>query len=102
MRLIPLNDVLIIEPDPNHFVSDNPEVVEIAKTGLIQLPNNNSLEKKSNSGEVISFGPDCHYPFKHGQKVYFSQWTTPMYVFVGEKRYRFLREYELHAVDEDV
>ena len=101
MRLRPLNDVVIIEPDDNHFVSDNLEVVKIAQAGTIILPEDNSLEKKANTGYVVSWGYSCEYNFKVGQKVWFPQWTTPCYFQDGDKRYRFFREHELNAVDED-
>mgnify|MGYP001565593491 CR=1 FL=1 len=101
MRLRPLNDVVIVDPSDNHFVSDNTEVVRIANEGTILLPESNSLEKKSNNGRIVSWGPNCVHKFKTGQRVWYPQWTSPCYFMNGEKRYRFFREYELNMVEED-
>ena len=102
MSLRVLNDYLLVEPDPNHYVSDNPEVVRIAKEGLIQIPNNNSIEHRANSGTVVSCGSKCYYRFKPGQKVYFKQWDIEsFYHMINGKKLRFFAEHEINAVDED-
>ena len=100
MPLRMLNDYLLVEPDENHFVCDNPEVVRILSQGAILAPEENSLKNKANSGIVISYGSKCHYKFKHGQKVYFPQWVKPSYHFQDGKRYRFFCEHEINAVEE--
>lgn len=102
MPLRVLNDYLLVEPDDNHFVDGNVEVVRIAQEGVIQLPENNSLERRASTGRVVSCGPKCHYRFKPGQKVYFKQWDIQSFYHVFEgKRLRFFAEHEINAVDED-
>lgn len=97
-----LNDYVLIEPEENHYVSDNPEVVRIAKEGTILLPENNSIEKRACTGTVVSCGSKCHYPFKPGQKVYFKQWDIEsFYHNLDGRRLRFFAEHEINAVDED-
>lgn len=102
MPLRVLNDYLLVEPDENHYVDGNVEVVRIAKEGLIQLPEQNSLTRRASTGKVVSCGSKCVYPFKHGQKVYFKQWDIEsFYHLVDGKRLRFFAEHEINAVDED-
>lgn len=97
-----LNDYLLVEPDNNHYVDNNVEVVRIAKEGIIQLPENNSLVRRACTGKVVSCGSKCHYPFKPGQKVYFKQWDIDsFYHDLDGRRLRFFAEHEINAVDED-
>jgi len=97
-----LNDFVLVEPDPNHFVADNPEIERIVSEGLIKLPDNNSLEKRSASGSVVSCGPKCHYDFKVGQKVYYGQWGSySFYHFINGKKLRFFSEHEIIAAEEE-
>ena len=100
MPLRMLNDYVLVVPEENHFVCENPEVTRILNEGTILAPEENSLTNKANSGIVISYGPKCHYKFRHGQKVYFPQWVKPSYYFDGGIRYRFFCEHELNAVEE--
>lgn len=102
MALRVLNDYLLVEPDDNHFVDGNVEVVRIAKEGVIVLPDNNSLVRRSNTGKVISCGPKCFYRFKPGQKVYFKQWDIESFYYnIEGKKLRFFAEHEINAVEED-
>ena len=100
MPLRLLNDTVLVYPDPNHYVSDNSEVIRIASEGLIKLPDSNSLEKKADSGVIVSFGQKCFYNFTVGQRVYYPQWTSPCYIISEGSRYRFFKEYELLAQEE--
>lgn len=101
MPLRVLNDYVLVEPCANHFVDTNAEVVRIAEEGLIQLPEQNSLERRANTGKVVSCGPRCIYPFKLDQKVYFKQWdVNSCYHYESGKRFRFFVEHEIIAVEE--
>lgn len=100
MPLRLLNDYLLVEPDVDHYASENAEVVRLLKEGLILAPENTSIRVKANTGTVISAGPRCHYKFKVGQKVYFAQWVKASYYFDGDKKYRFFCEHEINAVEE--
>ena len=101
MPLRVLNDYLLVEPDENHYVSDNAEVARIAKEGLIVIPENNSLEKRASTGKVVSCGPLCQYKFTVGQKVYFKQWDIQSFYYtIDGKKLRFFTEHEINAVEE--
>lgn len=101
MPLRVLNDYVLVEPEENHYVSDNPEVVRIAQEGVIVLPENNSVVHRANAGKVVSCGPHCHYKFKYGQKVYFKQWDIEsFYHMLDGKKLRFFSEHEINAVEE--
>jgi len=96
-----LNDYVLVEPEENHYVSDNPEVVRIAQEGIIVLPDNNSVVRRASTGKVVSCGPHCHYKFNHGQRVYFKQWDIEsFYHMVDGKKLRFFAEHEINAVEE--
>ena len=97
MRLRPVNDVLVVELDPDEYVGiKNPE--------LIHIPDayKGAYKKRSRSGKVISWGSKCLYSYKEGERVYF-QWSDNRPKFTGQgKDYRLMNESELLAKDEDV
>ena len=92
MKLRPLNNVLIIEPDP----------IE-RHQGLIDLPEKNSLEKISSFATVISCGPRCNYKFKPGQRIFFDRFRdTPLTLKFNGKLIRVIYEdYALGVFEDD-
>lgn len=86
----PLNDVVIIEPDP------------IEKyVGLIQLPEKNSEEKISPWATVVRVGPECKEPIRPGTRILFDRFfDKPQYIYEGDKRYRLIKEHYIHAIVE--
>lgn len=93
MRIRPLNDTVIIEPDP--------KVKEIDT--FLELPEKNSLEKRSHYGTVVSFGSKCKYKFHEGQRIILDRWSVygnDTYFIWEGKKYRFIREQEINAVIE--
>ena len=102
MRIKVLNDNILIDPDPNHVVDSNPEISRIVNAGTIILSENNTLIKKSNSGRVISYGSRCRYRYTPGQRIYSKQFASDsVYYEEDGKRYRFLKEWELIAWEEN-
>lgn len=90
MLIRPLNNVLIVEPDP-----------VIKHEGLIVLPDKNTEEKISPFATVVSWGPGCRYSFKKDQRIIMDRFRgTPFNFIYNEKKYRFITEDDIHAVIE--
>ena len=98
MILRPLNDNVLIKPDPEDFYDDNPEVMRILKEGKIKLPERYepALKKVAPTGTIVSFGTRCHYPHEVGQKVYFRQFSGANLVF-REEKYKVVNEWDIIA-----
>lgn len=91
MRLRPLNDTIIVEPDPIERYE-----------GLIKIPDKNSLEKISPFATVVSYGPKCSYKFRVGQRIVIDRFFDKPFNFVMDgKKYRFINESYVHCVFED-
>ena len=97
-NLRPLNDNIIIEPDPLEFTDENPEVVRILKEGLIKIPDTYeyALKKVSPTGTIVSWGSRCKYKYKVGEKVYFRQFAGANLKF-RDKTYKVLNEWDIIA-----
>jgi len=90
MPLRPLNDVLIVEPDPI-----------LKYQGAIIMPEKNSEEKISNFATVVSYGPKCYYKYHVGQRIIIDRFRDrPQYVISEGKKYRLINESYIHAVIE--
>jgi len=100
MPLRALNDAVIILPDAEYFaVDDDQKVLDAVKSGLIHLPEKNTLMKLSPTATVISRGPKCKYDFKNGDKIYYDQFfDKPMWHEVEGIRYRIIMEHYIRAV----
>jgi len=86
----PLNDVLIIDPDPIEKYQ-----------GLITMCEKNSEEKISPWATVVSAGSDCKYKWKKGDRILFDRFfDKPQYFLEDDKKYRFIKEHYIHAVIE--
>ena len=93
MRLRPLNDTIIIEPDPT-----------LTHDGNIIIPERNSMLKRSPFGTIVSCGSKCDYDFKKGQRIVLDRWFEEGkdgYFMMDDKRYRFIKEHYVHGVLED-
>lgn len=103
MRLRPINDTVIIDPDKELIAVDKEQsVLDVAKRGLILLPEKNMLMKMSNRATVISYGPKCPYKFKTGQRIIYDQFRdTPVWHIDGENRYRIIQYHYIVAVEEE-
>lgn len=98
MVLRPLNDNIIIEPDPDlEAVDNNLAVVNAVKSGLIVLPDKNSVMKSSNTGTVVSWGSRCHYKWKTGDKIMFARFGGAKFEHQG-KKYRMIKEWEVLVI----
>jgi len=88
MKLRPLNDTVIIEP----------EGIEKYE-GLIKLPDSNSIEKISPFASVVSYGPKCKHNFKIGQKIIISQFRDkPFNLIVNGTKQRIIKEHYISGV----
>lgn len=88
MPLRPLNDTIIVEPDPI-----------VKYDGLLVLPDKNSEEKISPFATIVSCGSKCHYDFKVGQRIVMDRFfDKPMNFEYEGKKYRFIKEHYIHAV----
>lgn len=103
MRLRPLNDTVVIEPDGELIPIDfNQDVLDaINKSKLIILPEKNMLMKLSNKAKVISYGPLCNYKFKEDQDIIYNQFAgTPYWWLNSTKRLRLIKFHDIIAVYE--
>lgn len=96
MRLRPLNDTLVVKLDEDEWNIQRPELVEIPDAVI------GRYKKKARSGIVISWGSRCHYAYKEGQRVYFGWCDQRPGVKIDGVDYRFVKEYEVIAGDDDV
>lgn len=88
----PLNDVLIVDPDPI-----------VKYDGSIVLCEKNSEEKISPYGTIVSWGDKCKYKYKVGQRIMMHtvnsiEYRKPQYLECEGKKYRIINESDLHAV----
>jgi len=91
MRLRPLNDVVIVKPEP----------IE-RHEGLIKLPDKNTVEKISPWATVISCGPLCNYKFKHGQRIRYERHRdTGRYEYIDGVKHRIIYEDYVQLVEEE-
>lgn len=101
MRLRPINDTVIIEPDTDLVPVDNDQVVLNAlKSNIVLLPEKNMIMKISNEAKVISYGRDCHYKFKPDQRIIYDQFKSSPWYEDDNKRYRFIKYHNIIAVYE--
>ena len=91
----PLGNIILIEQDEDEFTDRNPEVERILKEGTIIAPEVNTLKKSSDTGLVISQGPQVTVDFV-GKRILFKRFAGVM--VDSARRYRFLLESELLAV----
>ncbi len=86
MPLRPLNDVVIIKPDPYHTGM---------KIDHIVLPEENSVEKRSPYATVVSVGPRCEENWEPGDRVIIRtdyNWGRDSHVKVDGEELRLIRE----------
>ena len=87
MPIRPLNDVLIVEHDPNEKIES-----------VILAPDDNSANKISRYATVISYGSKCDYDWKNGDRVIINRFfEKPMWITVEGKKYRMIREHYIEA-----
>ena len=97
-----MNDYLLIKPDENEYVDENPNVVRILKEGTIILPEayEGALKKSPMTGKVVTWGDKCRYSFLAGDHVIFSRFSgAPFYM--GDVKYLLIVERDLLAKLED-
>ena len=101
MPLRPVNDTIIVEPDENQFLDSNPEVVRIAREGIIAIPEMNTLEKVANTGKLITWGERCRYKnlFQPGMKVMFKPFGGCVFYHEGKRLISFVEEEILALYD---
>ena len=99
MLLRPLNDFVIVEPEPIEI--DDPEVRRIHNSGILEIPEiaKSRLMKVTPRGKIVSWGNKCKYQYKIGDYVYFAQFGGSKLSF-NDKEYRVLLESDLIAKEE--
>ena len=91
MRIRPLNNTVVIEPDGIEKYQ-----------GKIVLPDKNSEEKRSSFATVISWGPKCSYKFKPGQRINYNPFNgSPIFMEYDGKLIRFIMDHDVRFVYED-
>ena len=77
MKLRPLSNNLIIKPDPEEFIHENPQVNEALKAGTLILPEKveGFLKKTPMRGEVISAGPQTIFQYKKGARIIYGRFA---------------------------
>lgn len=103
MPLRALGDTVIIEADEELIAMDNDQsVLDAVKSGLIALPEKNTLMKLSNMGTVISWGSLCKAPFKVGCRIFYDQFSdAPFWYRCEGKKYRIIKEHYVRAIVDD-
>lgn len=99
MAIRPLNDTIFLEPEPYKAYDSNPEIMRILAEGVLSLPEQNTVEKVSNIGTIISWGDRCRYKehFEVGKRVMFKQFGGAYFYHEGKKLLSILEE-ELLAI----
>ena len=103
MPLRPLNDTVIVEPDPEELADDlMPEVAKAIREGKILIPEKYEtfFKKVAMRGTVISCGSKCQYDWKHGDRIMYGRFCGAPLPLQG-KNYRIIREYEALAREEN-
>lgn len=93
MPLRMLNDFILVKMD-----DPEPEV----KT-FLEIPDRNSLVKRSHFATIVSCGPKVNYSFKPGQKIMLERWFEQgreADVIIDEEEYRIIAEHYVQAVVE--
>lgn len=100
MPLRPLNDTVVIIPDGELIpVDESQTVIDAVKSGLIVIPEKNSLMKLSEYGTVVSWGPKVKAPFKVGDRINYNQFAEkPVLHFEGDAKYRLILEHYIRAI----
>lgn len=102
MKLRPMNKTLIIECEDMINSVDSKVVADALKSGLILLPEKNTIRKLSDHARVVRASNDCVYPYLKGQRICYDQFKdTPVWYEEEEKRYRLIKEWYIHWVYED-
>lgn len=97
MRIRPLNDTLIVKLEDDQWMYINkPELIEIPD-GVI-----GAFKKRSQWGNVVSWGNRCKYKYQEGERVFFKWYDHRPGWKEGSDDFRFVQEEELLAKDEDV
>ena len=97
MKIRPLNDTLIVKLEDDQWMY-------MKKPELIQIPEAHvgAFKKRSQWASVVSYGSRCRYEYREGERVYF-KWSDHRPGFqTDDGDFRFVREQELLAKDEDV
>jgi len=102
MKLRPLNKTLVIELEENVNEVDSPAIANALKSGLIVLPEKNTISKISPYAKVIRAANDCIYPYKKNQRICYDQFAdTPVWYEEEGKKYRLIKEHYIRWVYED-
>lgn|SRR3990167_2127521 len=99
MSLRPLNNNLIIKPDPEEFIHEDSKVNEALKAKLLVLPDKYQgfLKKSPMRGELISAGPETKFPYKKGMKIIYGRFAgAPL-----RDGLRVINEQDVLAIEED-
>ena len=96
MRLRPLNDTLVVRLDEDEWKHiKDPDVI------VIPSAYEGGYKKKATSGKIVSWGSECRFNHKIGDRVYFSWADNRPGITEDSNDYRFVKEDELLAKDED-
>ena len=76
------------------------EIKQRAHGTIIGIPDwDNSEEKISPYGTIVTWGSKCHYKYEIGQRVMIDRFKDkPQYLECEGKKYRIIKEHYLHAV----
>lgn len=97
MKLRPMNKTLIIECEEMINEVDSPVISDALKSGLIILPDKNTIQKVSDHAKVIRAANDCYYSYKKNQRICYDQFKdTPVWYTEGKKKYRIIKEHYIH------
>lgn len=102
MNLRPMNKTIIIEVEKDMVdVVDSPTISKALQSGLIVLPDKNTIEKVSDHARVIRAANDCHYPYLKNQRICYDQFAdTPVWYEENGKKYRIIKEHYVRWVYE--
>ena len=104
MSLRPLNNRIIIDPDPFEYRDTNPDIVRILKEKIVELPDGYefSFKKSAPTGKLVSWGNQCKYKdcYKVGMKVWYAQFAANS-LTIEDNEYKIINEWDLHMLEEE-
>ena len=86
----PLNNHLLLKPDPDEYTDHDPRTVEILKRGMIILPEayDAALKKVAMSGRLVAWGDQCRYAYAVNDHVLYGRFAGAKfgeYLIVNEE-----------------
>lgn len=92
-----INDRVLIEEDEMDFETENKNVTDALKSGLLALPEEFEgwAKKVPDKGRIVSYGDKCKYAWQPGDHVMYGRFSGQRLTF-GGKKYVIVVEHDIH------